>query len=53
MYPAGLDMQRQDGSWNGRGGEDSPVYATSMTLLAFSVPCRQLPVYQRDETVDE
>jgi hypothetical protein len=23
------------------------------TVLAFAVPFRQLPVYQRDETVDE
>ena len=53
LYPTGLEMQRQDGSWIGRGGEDSPVYATSMMILAFAVPYRQLPVYQRDETVDE
>ncbi|MBQ6136228.1 MAG: terpene cyclase/mutase family protein [Kiritimatiellae bacterium] len=53
MYSTWVPMQRADGSWNGRGGEDSPVYATSMMILAFAVPYRQLPVYQRDETVDE
>lgn len=53
MYSTWVPMQRSDGSWNGRGGEDSPVYATAMMILAFAVPYRQLPVYQRDETVDE
>lgn len=53
MYSTWVPMQRPDGSWNGRGGEDSPVYATSMIILAFAVPYRQLPVYQRDETVDD
>ena len=53
MYSTWVPMQRGDGSWNGHGGEDSPVYATSMIILAFAVPYRQLPVYQRDETVDE
>ena len=53
MYSTWVPMQRADGSWNGRGGEDAPVYATSMIILAFAVPYRQLPVYQRDETVDE
>ena len=53
MYSTWVPLQRKDGSWNGRNGEDSPVYATSMIILAFAVPYRQLPVYQRDETVDE
>lgn len=53
MYATWLPRQRMDGSWTGRGNEDSPVYATSMIILAFAVPYRQLPVYQRDETVDE
>jgi hypothetical protein len=29
------------------------VYGTAMMTLAFTVPYRQLPIYQRDETVDE
>lgn len=53
MYSTWLPMQRQDGSWCGSGNEDSPVYSTAMIVLAFAVPYRQLPVYQRDETVDE
>lgn len=53
MYSTWVPLQRADGCWNGTGGEDSPVYATSMIILAFAVPYRQLPVYQRDETVDE
>lgn len=53
MYDTFLPMQSADGSWKGRGGEDSKAYATSMIILAFAVPYRQLPVYQRDETVDE
>ncbi len=53
MYATWVPLQRGDGSWRGEHGEDSPVYATSMIILAFAVPYRQLPVYQRDETVDE
>ena len=53
MYDTFLPLQGADGSWRGRGGEDSRAYATSMIILAFAVPYRQLPVYQRDETVDE
>lgn len=53
MYATWVPMQRPDGSWLGRGGEDSAIYSTSMIILAFAVPYRQLPVYQRDETVDE
>ncbi len=53
MYSNWLPQQKADGSWRGRGGEDSPIYATSMMILAFAVPYRQLPIYQRDETVDE
>ena len=53
MYDTFLPLQAADGSWRGKGGEDSKAYATSMIILAFAVPYRQLPVYQRDETVDE
>ncbi len=53
MYRNWLPQQKADGSWRGRGGEDSSVYSTSMMILAFAVPYRQLPIYQRDETVDE
>ena len=44
--------QQPDGSWRPDGGAQSPAYATSMTILALTVPCRMLPIYQRDETVD-
>ena len=53
MYSSYLPIQRESGAWPGRGGERSEPYATAMTILAFAVPYRQLPVYQRDETVDE
>ena len=53
LYATAVPTQRADGSWNGRGGEDNPIYATSMMILSLAVPYRQLPVYQRDETVDE
>lgn len=53
MYNFWIPKQANDGSWCGRGEEDSKAYATSMMILAFSVPYRQLPIYQRDETVDE
>ncbi len=50
MYDTYIPRQAQDGSWNFQG---SQAYATAMCTLAFTVPCRQLPIYQRDETVDE
>ena len=53
MYSIWVPRQRADGSWPGAGGEQNPVYTTSMIILAFAVPYRQLPVYQRDETVDD
>ncbi len=53
MYSTYLPRQREDGSWPPHHNERSQVYCTAMTILAFSVPYRQLPVYQRDETVDE
>ena len=51
MYATYLEKQKDDGSWESR--EAGPVYGTAMMTLAFTVPWRQLPIYQRDETVDE
>lgn len=53
MYMTYLPKQRPSGAWPEHGGERTEPYATAMTILAFAVPFRQLPVYQRDETVDE
>ncbi len=53
MYRVWAPWQRVDGSWTGDGAESNPCYGTSMMILAFTVPYRQLPIYQRDETVDE
>ena len=51
MYQEYLPKQQSNGSWsNGRNGG---TYGTSMMVLSFTVPYRQLPIYQRDETVDE
>lgn len=50
MYPHYISTQAANGSWNSKY---SPVYGTSMIVLSFSVPYRQLPIYQRDETIDE
>jgi hypothetical protein len=51
MYETYLGKQQADGLWeNNKGGN---IYGTSMMVLAFTVPYRQLPIYQRDETVDE
>ena len=52
MYRTWIPKQGGDGSW-GDNGEVSRPYCTSLMLLAFTVPYRQLPIYQRDETVDE
>jgi len=51
MYENYLPKQSKDGSWQSRAA--GPVYGTAMMTLAFTVPWRQLPIYQRDETVDE
>jgi len=51
MYENYLPKQKDDGSWDSK--EAGNVYGTSMMVLAFTVPYRQLPIYQRDETVDE
>lgn len=51
MYDTYLKKQQTDGSWDSR--EAGRIYGTAMMVLAFTVPYRQLPIYQRDETVDE
>lgn len=51
MYHHYLPKQAPDGSW--KGTKYGTAYTTSMVLLSFTVPYRQLPIYQRDETVDE
>ena len=51
MYETYLKKQNDDGSWN--SSEAGRIYGTSIMVLAFTVPYRQLPIYQRDETVDE
>jgi len=51
MYETYLKKQKDDGSWYSK--EAGQVYGTAMMTLAFTVPYRQLPIYQRDETVDE
>lgn len=51
LYESYLGKQSSDGSWGSRTA--GPVYGTAMMVLAFTVPHRQLPIYQRDESVDE
>ena len=51
MYDHYLGEQKDDGSW--QANEAGPAYGTAIMVLAFTVPYRQLPIYQRDETVDE
>lgn len=51
MYEHYLKKQSQDGSWS--EGRNGGSYGTAMMVLSFTVPYRQLPIYQRDETVDE
>ena len=50
MYRTWIPRQKSNGSWT---EEESTAYSTSLLVLAFTVPYRQLPIYQRDETVDE
>lgn len=49
MYETYLKTQKEDGSWYSK--EAGQVYGTAVMTLAFTVPYRQLPIYQRDETV--
>ena len=51
MYSTYLPVQKADGSWEGE--RFGPTYSTCMMVLAMTVPFRQLPIYQRDEHVDE
>jgi hypothetical protein len=51
MYGTYLAAQKEDGSWD--GDRFGSIYSTSMMVLAMTVPFRQLPIYQRDERVDE
>lgn len=51
MYDTWVSQQKKEGYWD--RGEQDRYYQTAMVLLAFTVPYRQLPIYQRDETVDE
>jgi hypothetical protein len=58
LYDRYLPLQQSDGSWkHDVGGHEAEsntaVYRTSLILLSLAVPYRQLPIYQRDETVDE
>jgi hypothetical protein len=46
MYTYYMGTQKSDGSWG-------DVKNTAFVTLAFAVPYRMLPIYQRDETVDE
>ncbi len=50
MYETLLPMQQSNGSWPTKGsdgGRAGPCYTTAMAILALSVPCCQLPIYQR------
>ena len=51
MYSTWIPAQSANGSWTAEEG--SRPYATAMIVLAFTPPYRQLPIYQRDEQVDE
>jgi len=51
MYDTWVPKQFEDGHWD--RNEQDTYYQTAMVVLAFTVPYRQLPIYQRDETVDE
>ncbi|MEI6807340.1 MAG: prenyltransferase/squalene oxidase repeat-containing protein [bacterium] len=51
MYGFWLPLQKEDGSWPQKN--IGVCYETAMVVLALTVPYRQLPIYQRDETVDE
>jgi len=50
QYDMMLPKQNPDGSWQVGGGNEAGAgicYSTAMSVLALSVSCRQLPIYQR------
>ncbi|MCL2701144.1 MAG: prenyltransferase [Phycisphaerae bacterium] len=50
QYEMMLPKQNPDGSWQVGGGAEAGAgicYSTAMSVLALSVSCRQLPIYQR------
>ncbi len=51
MYDTWIPKQSDKGYWDRK--EQDEFYQTALVVLAFTVPYRQLPIYQRDETVDE
>ena len=52
MYNYWIPRQEPNGKWD-IGEDGCPYYQTALVILAFTVPYRQLPIYQRDETVDD
>jgi len=52
MYDYWIPRQNPEGFWD-KGEEGCRYYQTAMVVLSFAVPYRQLPIYQRDETVDK
>jgi hypothetical protein len=50
MYTHYMGKQHADGSW--RAGPNEELRRTTFITLAFAVPYRMLPIYQRDETVE-
>lgn len=52
MYGYWIEKQQPNGMWN-IGEDGCPYYQTALVILSLTVPYRQLPIYQRDETVDE
>ncbi len=52
MYSYWIPRQHKEGFWD-VGEEGCRYYQTALVILSFTVPYRQLPIYQRDETVDE
>lgn len=51
MHQTWLPQQHAEGFWD--RGEQDRYYQTAMVALALTVPYRQLPIYQRDESVDD
>lgn len=51
MYSYWIPLQKNNGCWD-VGEAGCPYYQTALVVLSLTVPYRQLPIYQRDETVD-
>ncbi len=53
MYEGLLSAQQTSGEWPPADGVCGSSYTTAMAILAMTPPYHQLPIYQRDDVIEE